>query len=83
MTKMPTEERTSSYGHSKIVAKKVIEIEGRFVEVRLMEVEYQNGKRIIARCRWANRDQEAMRIAYDKGYDDAKKEFQKGDTNED
>ena len=67
------DERTESYGRSLIVTKKIIEIDGRFVEVRLMEVDYGKGVKVIPRARWANRDKEAIRLAYERGYKDGKR----------
>ncbi|KKN69607.1 hypothetical protein LCGC14_0439100 [marine sediment metagenome] len=73
MKNMAEEERTESYGHSLVIAKKVVEIEGRFVEVRLLEMEYGERKRIVARCRWANRDALSIRKSYEKGFEEGKK----------
>ena len=72
---METEERSESYGHSLVKSKKIVEIDGRMVEVRLLETEFG---RILPRCRWANRDVLSIKKAYEEGYKKGKEERKVG-----
>ena len=63
---METEERTPSYGHSLIIAKKTIMIEGKEVEVRLVKT---NSGTLLPRAKFVIGSLK-IQEAYEKGFQD-------------